>query len=82
VAIDETVEHENSSSVAVPDTNQCAWLGNISRSKAHTYLVLPIHPLNGTHTQSMTQLSQGLKNLSPTLYLLIEVDLTDINKGS
>ena len=31
---------------------------NIPCSKALQYFVLPIHPLNGTHTQSM---SQGLK---------------------
>ena len=59
----------------------------ISHSKALTFFVLPIHPLNGTHTQSMSQLSQGLKtffNLSPPLHLhLMEMDLpSDINKGS
>ena len=32
-------------------------------SKALKYFVLSIHPLNGTHTQSMSQLSQGLKIL-------------------
>jgi hypothetical protein len=37
---------------------------------------LPIHHLNGTHTQSMSQLSS-------TSSTLIEVDLiVDINKGS
>ena len=49
-------------------------------------IVLPIHRLNGTHTQSMSQLSQGLKSfskLSSTSSILSEVDLTsDINKGS
>ena len=33
----------------------------IPRSKALKYFVLPIYPLNGTQTQSMTELSQGLK---------------------
>ena len=31
--------------------------------KALQSFVLPVHPLNGTHTQSMSQLSQGLKIL-------------------
>uniref|UniRef100_A0A8C7GSE0 Cyclic nucleotide gated channel subunit beta 1b n=1 Tax=Oncorhynchus kisutch TaxID=8019 RepID=A0A8C7GSE0_ONCKI len=35
----------------------------ISRSKALKYVVLPIHNLKGTNTQSMSQLSQGLKIL-------------------
>jgi hypothetical protein len=51
------------------------------------YVVFPIHPLNGTHTQDRSQLSQGLKILlypiSSPLSALIEVDLTsEINKGS
>jgi hypothetical protein len=49
-------------------------------------VVLPIHPLNDTHMQSMSQLSQGLKILNEpvsSLTTLIEVDLTsDINKRS
>ena len=32
----------------------------IPRSKERKSFVLPAHPLNGTHTQSMSQLSQGL----------------------
>jgi hypothetical protein len=32
-------------------------------SMAPTTFVLPIHPLNGTHTQTMSQLSQGTKIL-------------------
>ena len=52
----------------------------IPYSKALQSFVLPILPLNGTHTQPMSQLSQGLKIPSSTL---TEVDLTcDINKGS
>jgi hypothetical protein len=48
--------------------------------------VLPIHPLNGTCTQSMSPLSQGLKILlqpvSSPSSTLIKVDLTNyINKG-
>ena len=31
---------------------------NIPRSKALSYFILPIHPLNGTHTQSMSHLCQ------------------------
>ena len=38
-------------------------LTTLPRSKAHKSVVLPIHPLNVTHTQSMSQLSQGLKIL-------------------
>jgi hypothetical protein len=56
-------------------------------SKALTAFVMPIHPLNGTHTQSISQLCQGLKILLQHVFspssALIEVDLTsDINKGS
>ena len=57
-------------------------------SKALKYCLFPILPLNGTHTQSMSQLSQGLEILlywpvfSPSS-TLFEVDLTsDINKVS
>ena len=45
-------------------------------SKALKYVVFSVHPLNGTHTQSMSQLSQGLKkifNLSPPSSTLTEV---------
>uniref|UniRef100_A0A8C8CGT1 GTPase-activating Rap/Ran-GAP domain-like protein 3 n=1 Tax=Oncorhynchus tshawytscha TaxID=74940 RepID=A0A8C8CGT1_ONCTS len=39
-------------------------------SKALKYFVLPIHPLNCTHTQSMSQLSfKAFFNLSPPLHL-------------
>ena len=56
----------------------------IPLSKALKSLVLPIHPLNGTHTQAM---SQGIKksffNLSiSTLSTLTEVDLTSDIKAS
>ena len=53
-------------------------------SKALKYFVLPIHPLNGTHTQSMSQgLEIFLQPVSSPSSTLIEVDLTsDINKGS
>ena len=55
---------------------------NLVCSKALKYFVLPIYPLNGTHTQSRCQLSQGL-NISSPSSRLIEEDLTgDINKGS
>jgi hypothetical protein len=33
----------------------------IPHSKAPKYFVLSIHHLNGTHTQSMSELGQGLK---------------------
>ena len=39
----------------IPTTMPC--------SKALKHFVLPIHSLNGTHTQSMSQLSQGFKIL-------------------
>jgi hypothetical protein len=35
----------------------------IPRSKALKYFVIPFHPLNGTHTQSISQLSQYLNIL-------------------
>uniref|UniRef100_A0A4W5QRG8 Ig-like domain-containing protein n=1 Tax=Hucho hucho TaxID=62062 RepID=A0A4W5QRG8_9TELE len=45
-------------------SNRCAWhLLPYPVLKALTYFVLHIPPLNGTHTQSMSQLSQGLKIL-------------------
>ena len=49
-----TVEREKPSSVAVLDTLKPVRLAptTIPLSKALTYFVLPIHPLNGTHTQS------------------------------
>ena len=61
----ETVERGNPSSVAVLDTLNPVHLAPtaIPHSKALKSFVLPIHPLNGTHTQSMSQLSQGLKIL-------------------
>ena len=63
----ETVESEKPSSVAVLDT-----LKLVQHTLFKGTLVLPIHPLNGTHTQSISQLSQGLKSfskLSPPLHL-------------
>jgi hypothetical protein len=57
-----TVEHEKSSSVAVLDKPVRLAPSTIHRSKALQYFILPIHPLNGTHTQTMSQLSQGVKN--------------------
>jgi hypothetical protein len=53
---------KNNCSVAVLDTLKPVRLAptTITHSKALKYFVLPIHPLNGTHTQSM---SQGLKIL-------------------
>ena len=58
----EPVKCEKLSSVAVLDTLKLLRLAppTIPRSKALQYFVLTIHPLNGTHTQSM---SQGLKIL-------------------
>ena len=61
---------EKPSSVAVLDTLKLVSLlsTTIPLSKALKYFVLLIHPLNGTHTQSISQLSQGLKwiqQLSP-----------------
>ena len=81
----ETVERENPSSVAVLDTLKPVHLAptTLPRSKALKLFVLPIHPLNVTHTQSMSQLSQGLKILIESVSrssTLIEVDLTcDMN---
>uniref|UniRef100_A0A8C8J503 Pyruvate dehydrogenase E1 component subunit alpha, testis-specific form, mitochondrial n=1 Tax=Oncorhynchus tshawytscha TaxID=74940 RepID=A0A8C8J503_ONCTS len=53
----ETVECEKPSSIAVLDTNWCAWHLLPYPVQRHLYLDLPVHPLNGTHTQSMSQLS-------------------------
>ena len=60
-----------SDSVAVFDTLKPVRLATttMTRSKALQYFVLPSHPLNGTHTQSMSQLSQIFFNLSPPLPL-------------
>ena len=72
----ETVESEKPSSVAVLDTLKPVRMTPTTippRSKALKSFVLPIHTLNGTYTQSMSQLSQGLKiyifNLSLPLHL-------------
>ena len=61
----ETVEHEKPSSIAVLDTLKREPLAPTTtpRSKALNYFVFPFHPLNVTYTQSMSQLSQGLKIL-------------------
>ena len=71
----QVVDHsEKPSSVEVFDTLKSVRLAptTIPRSKALKYFVLLIHPLNGTHTQSMSHLSQDLHilfNLSPPLHL-------------
>jgi hypothetical protein len=59
------LNHEKPSGVGVLDTLKLVRLApsTILLSKALKYFVLPIHPLNCTHTQSMSQLSQGLKVL-------------------
>jgi hypothetical protein len=61
----ETVEREKPSSVAVLDTLKpvCLAPTTIPHSKALTSFVLPIHLLKGTHTQSMSLLSQIFKIL-------------------
>jgi hypothetical protein len=61
----ETVECGKNSSIAVLDTFKpvCLAPTAIPRSKALQYFVLPIQTLNGTHAQSMSHLSQGLKIL-------------------
>jgi hypothetical protein len=58
----ENVEREKSSSVAVLDTLKpvCLAPTTIPCSKALKYFVVPIHPPNGTNTQSMSQLPQAL----------------------
>ena len=60
-----TFEHEKPSSVAVLDTLKPVRLADtiVPRSKALKSFVLPIHPLNDTHTQSMSQMSPSLKIL-------------------
>jgi hypothetical protein len=61
----ETVEREKPSGAAVLDILKLMRLAptTVPCSKAFKSFVLPIHPLNGTHTQSMFHLSQGLKIL-------------------
>jgi hypothetical protein len=61
----ETVECEKPSSIAVLDSLEpvCLAQTTIPLSKALQYFVMHIHPPNGTHTQSMSQLSQGLNIL-------------------
>jgi hypothetical protein len=56
---------KKNSSIAVLDTFKPMRLAptTIPRSYAFKYFVLSTHPLNGTHTQSMSQLFQGLKIL-------------------
>jgi hypothetical protein len=56
---------EKPGSIAVLDALKLVRLAPtiIPHSKTLKYFVLPIHPLNGTHTQSISQLSQGLKIL-------------------
>jgi hypothetical protein len=55
----ETVEHGKPNRVAVLDTLKTVRLPptTIPRSKTLKSFVMPIHPLNGTHIQSMSQLS-------------------------
>jgi hypothetical protein len=42
--------------------NRCAWYLLPFLIQRNFHIVVPSHPLNGTHTQSMSQLSQGLEN--------------------
>uniref|UniRef100_A0A8C7SWX8 C-type lectin domain-containing protein n=1 Tax=Oncorhynchus mykiss TaxID=8022 RepID=A0A8C7SWX8_ONCMY len=57
----ETVDCENPKSVAVLDTNRCAWhLLQVPRSKTLTFCVLPIQHLNGTCTQPMVNLTSDI----------------------
>ena len=84
----ETVQREKPSSFVVLDTLKLVRLTPtiIPRSEALKSFVLPIHPLNGTHTQSMSQLSQVLNILlspvSSPLSTMIEVDISsDMRKG-
>ena len=51
----ETVEREKLSSVAVLEKPVCLAPTTIPHSKAFKSFVLPIHPKNGTHIQSMSQ---------------------------
>ena len=64
----ETVEHDKPSRVAVLDTSRCAWhLLPYPVQRQQQKIVLPIHPLNGTHTQSMSQ-NPSLTHLLPLTY--------------
>jgi hypothetical protein len=73
----ETVEHEKPSSIAVLDTLKPVLLAptTIPHSKALKYFVFSINLLHGTHTQSMSQLSNRIKKTSLTsLFLFIYTD--------
>jgi hypothetical protein len=61
----ETVERENLAVLQfLTHSNRCTWHLLPYLIQRHLkYFVLPIHPLNGRYTQSMSQLSQGLKIL-------------------
>jgi hypothetical protein len=72
----ETVERVKSSSIAVLDKPVCLAPTSIPRSKVLEYLVFPIHPLNGTHTQSVSIVSR-LKH--PSLACLLPFIYTDSN---
>ena len=83
----ETVEREKPSSVAVLDTNQCTWYLLPYPVQRHLNILPCPFSLNGTHSQSMSLMPQGLKVLlwlvSSPSSTLTEVALTsDINKGS
>ena len=75
--IGETIGHGKPSSIACLDTLRAVRLAptTIPHLKALKYLFLPIHPLNGTHTQSMSQLSKNFKN--PSLTCLLPFIYTD-----
>ena len=58
------------------NSNRCAWhLPPYPLSKALTYFVLPIHPLNGTHKKIHVSIVSRLKN--PTLTCLFFFIYTD-----
>ena len=58
----ETVEREKPSSFAYLDTVKPVRLAPTA-IPVQWHLIILSHPLNGTHTQSMSQMSQGLKIL-------------------
>jgi hypothetical protein len=65
------VKCEKPSSAVVLDTNRCAW--HLLPYPVQRPFLFPIHPLNGTHNESMSQLS--MKEQLFLMFCILCVDL-------